>query len=169
MDLVSAMKDILQIVFSWPLVVIVGLIVFRKSVVHLINRFILSDTSTARLGPIEIELGKLADTQKTQEAEITTLQFLVSNFVTRDEFKHLQALASEKPFPFRKDASTPFFEKELRRLRAFNLIEGLPGRGVRSLLKHGGDVKDHFRIASLGRQYLLLREKLDKKNVQKHD
>ncbi|MEJ2330846.1 MAG: hypothetical protein P8Z33_13535 [Gammaproteobacteria bacterium] len=114
-------------------------------------------------------MGKLADTQKEQEAEITTLQFLVSNFVTRDEFKHLQALVSDKPFPFQKDASTPFFEKELRRLRAFNLIEGLPGKGVRSLLKHGGDVKDHFRIAPLGVQYLELREKVDEKSAEKQD
>jgi hypothetical protein len=163
------MKDILQIVFSWPLVIIVGLIIFRGSVVQLFDRFIHSDTSTAKLGPLEIELGKLADTQKEQEAEITTLQFLVSNFVTRDEFKHLQALVSDKPFPFQKDASTPFFEKELRRLRAFNLIEGLPGKGVRSLLKHGGDVKDHFRIAPVGVQYLELREKVDEKSAEKQD
>lgn len=165
----NAIKDVLEILVSWPLVIIVSLIIFRRSVVKLIDRFIHSDISKAKLGPLEIELGRLADTQEKQEAEITTLQFLVSNFVTRDEFRHLQALDSENPFPFHKDASTPYFEKELRRLRAFNLIEGLPGRGVRSLLKHGGDVKDHFRIAPLGQQYLALREKVDEKNMQKHN
>jgi hypothetical protein len=52
----------------------------------------------------------------------------------------------------------------MRRLRALGFIQGLPDRGVRSLLQTIADaagreidVKDHFEITARGRDYLRLR------------
>lgn len=89
------------------------------------------------------------------------MKFLGSHLVTDDEYKHLTRLASDTPFPFKKDETTRFFEQELRRLRALGFIAGHLGKGVRSMLKTGGDVKDHFRITDQGRVYLTLRQKAD--------
>ena len=155
------MNDILQTLLSWPAVAIVAMIILHKQIGQLTNRFIKGDSGTAKIGPIEIQLGVLATAQKQQEEDISTLEFLVSNFVSKHEIKHLEKLNSTAPFPFHKDDSTSFFEKELRRLRDFDLIQGRDEhKGVRSLLKHGGDVKEHFKITEAGQRYLMLRKKV---------
>lgn len=56
-------------------------------------------------------------------------------------------LAEAAPWPFVQDDTTSFFLQELRRLRSLDLIAGRPNKGVRSLLREGGDVKDISRSA----------------------
>lgn len=163
------MNEILQTLLSWPSVAIVAMIILHKQIGQLTNRLINSESGKAKIGPIEIELGKLASAQKEQEDDITKLQFLVSHFVTKHELKHLKALNSDDPFPFKKDDSSSFFEKELRRLRDFDLIDGKKNKGVRSLFKEQGDIKVHFYITELGKTYLSLREKVETKNKQNNE
>ena len=47
-------KEILNIIFSWPLVVIVIIFTFKNSIKNIINRFIESDSSKAKIGNFEI-------------------------------------------------------------------------------------------------------------------
>jgi len=93
-----------------------------------------------------------------------SLKFLVSNFLTEPECRHLEGLASGKSYPARHDGTTSFFEIEMRRLRALGFIQGRPDHGVRSLLKalqeangREVDVKAFFEITARGRDYLRLR------------
>jgi hypothetical protein len=53
-------KEILTILLSWQTVSIVVAITLRTPLKNIINRLIASDTGKAKIGPIEIELGKLA-------------------------------------------------------------------------------------------------------------
>jgi hypothetical protein len=111
-------------------------------------------------GGWKVRFRELKNEQEKQKSDIDSLKFLVGHFVTDAELRHLNKLASNHSFPFVSGPETSFFEKELRRLRSFGLIAGHPGKGVRSLMKHGGDVKDHFYITEVGRKYLELRNEL---------
>ncbi len=94
--------------------------------------------------------------QEEQGKEIRQLRFLVSNFANPAEVTHLTKLARGQPFPVIKDGTFPYFKEELRRLRGLQLIEGRPGKGLRSMEYEGGDVKDHFMITNKGKEFLRL-------------
>lgn len=115
-------------------------------------------------GGWKLEFQQVKTEQNRQAREIDALKFLVANFLTEAECRHLLGLASEKPYHARRDGTTVYFEMELRRLRALGFIQGLPDHGVRSLLKAMSDaggkevnVKEHFEITARGRDYLRLR------------
>jgi hypothetical protein len=57
------LKTIWTMLFSWPVVGFLGLLVFRKPLVGLIEQFTKGDLRRAKIGPIEIEreLNKLAE------------------------------------------------------------------------------------------------------------
>jgi hypothetical protein len=118
-------------------------------------------------GGWKLEFQAVKTEQRRQAQEIDALKFLVSNFLTQAEYRHLEGLASDRPYHARRDGTTSYFEMELRRLRALGFIQGRPDHGVRSLLRAiseaGGkevDVKDHFEITARGSDYLRLREEM---------
>lgn len=125
----------------------------------------LSDViQSATMGGFSIEFKRLERRQdrqgllqEVQGKEIRQLRFLVSNFASPAEFKHLTKLASGEPFPVIKDGTYGFFKEELHRLRELQLIEGRPNKGLRSMDREGGDVKDHFKITDNGKELLRLR------------
>lgn len=94
--------------------------------------------------------------QEEQGNQIRQLRFLVSNFANPAEVMHLTKLASDEPFQVVKDGNFPYFRQELHRLRGLQLIEGRPGKGLRSMEYEGGDVKDHFMITDKGKEFLRL-------------
>jgi hypothetical protein len=115
-------------------------------------------------GGWKLEFQAVKTEQRRQAQEIDALKFLLSNFLTEPECRHLEGLAAATPYCVRRDPTTKFFEMEMRRLRALGFIQGLPDRGVRSLLgaisEAGGkqvNIKEHFEIAARGRDYLRLR------------
>ena len=98
--------------------------------------------------------------QQQQEHTIKEIQrFLVSHLLTEHERSHLERLATKEYWPFKKDATTSFFLKELRNLRSMDLIEGQLNKGIRSLQKEGGDINSHFKIRPEGKEYLKLLNK----------
>jgi len=118
-------------------------------------------------GGWKVEFQAVKTEQRRQAQEIDALKFLVANFLTEPECRHLEGLASDKPYCARRDGTTTYFEMELRRLRALGFIQGLPDHGVRSLLRAISDaggkevnVKDHFEITARGRDYLRLRTEM---------
>jgi hypothetical protein len=119
------------------------------------------------LGDWKQEFQAVKVEQRRQAQEIEAIKFLLAHFLTGDECRHLEGLASDKPYPARRDGTTIYFEMEMRRLRALGFIEGRPGCGVRSLLKALADaggkevnVKEHFVITPRGRDYLSLRSEM---------
>jgi hypothetical protein len=118
-------------------------------------------------GGWKLEFQAVKTEQRRQAQEIDALKFLVSNFLTEPECRHLEGLASDRPYRARQDGTTSYFELEMRRLRALGFVQGRPDHGVRSLMKAiseaGGkeiDVKDHFEITARGRDYLRMRTEM---------
>lgn len=103
--------------------------------------------------------GKQAEIQQLSQSnkhDIEQLvQFLVKNFLTKDEHSHLKKLASHEPFPFRKQRS---FEEQLRRLRDLNLIGPVSGDrlSIGKLPAQGNDLKAFVQITDCGRECLSL-------------
>ena len=54
-------KEILQIIISWPMAVIIVVLMLRRPIRKLVERLIKSDSGKAKVGPVEIELGKIAE------------------------------------------------------------------------------------------------------------
>jgi hypothetical protein len=118
-------------------------------------------------GGWKLEFQAVRTEQRRQAQEIEALKFLVSNFLTEPESKHLEGLASDKPHRARRDGTTSYFEMEMRRLRALGFVQGRPDHGVRSLFRaiaeagdKGVDVKDYFEITARGRDYIRLRTEM---------
>ncbi|MDR6609069.1 hypothetical protein [Pseudomonas synxantha] len=58
------LKILGPIILSWPVVGLVIVLVFRKPLLGLLERFSNSSGSKAEIGPLKIELGKLAEEGK---------------------------------------------------------------------------------------------------------
>jgi hypothetical protein len=102
-----------------------------------------------------VRFRQLVDAQKSQGEDIRTLQFLIAHLLTRDERAHLDKLAARAPFPIAQDAPEPFFT-EMHHLRALGFVSGLPDKGIASMRSERGDVRNHFEITDVGREYLRL-------------
>jgi hypothetical protein len=112
-------------------------------------------------GGWKFEFDKVKEEQRRQWDEIDRLKFLIEGFVSEDELMHLRKLNSNAPFLVKVDATTKYFESELRRLRSLGLVANPPEKGIRSLLVNDGqarDVKEHFFITDKGRDYLRFRD-----------
>jgi len=62
--MIEWLKVLGPIVLSWPVVLLVIALIFRKSLLGLLERFSNSSGSKAEIGPLKIELGKLAEEGK---------------------------------------------------------------------------------------------------------
>jgi hypothetical protein len=113
------------------------------------------------LGPSErkiaMELGNIRSRQIEQQLQIDALAFVLRTYIQWPEVGHLWGLKLDKPFPFSK---SPWFEAELRRLRALGVIEGRPGVTVTGL-PETGDLKDFFHITEAGVRYLDYRQQFE--------
>jgi hypothetical protein len=98
------------------------------------------------------QIRAVQEEQVRQGADLqTVLRFLLQNFVSDYELRHLKKLASGEPFLFKKSDA---FEKELRRLLSLDLIARRPNKGIRSLFSAGDDVRNHLEITDRGKWYL---------------
>src|SRR5229473_1568572 len=78
-----------------------------------------STISRAELpGGWKLEFQAVKTEQQRQAQEIDALKFLVANFLTEPECRHLEGLASDKPYWAHRDTTTAYFEMEMRRLRS---------------------------------------------------
>lgn len=75
---ISLAKELLQIILSWPTVALVAIIVFMKQLSQLVDRLIRSDTGKARIGPVEIELGKLAEQGQQAVDKLNRINYLMA-------------------------------------------------------------------------------------------
>jgi len=72
------MKEILQILISWPTATIITVLVLRKQIEKLVERLIKSDSGKAKVGPIEIELGKLAEKGRQAVDNLNRINYLMA-------------------------------------------------------------------------------------------
>ncbi len=66
------------LICSWPIVVLLTLGIFRKPLVNLIKQLTESDVKKAKVGPIEIELNKLAKEGKQAVENANRLNVLMA-------------------------------------------------------------------------------------------
>src|SRR5215207_4806755 len=93
-------------------------------------------------GGWKFEFQQVKDEQKKQRDDLDRLKFLIEGFVSEDELEHLKRLDSTDPFLVTVNGTTPYFESELRRIRALGLIANPPGKGIRSLLVADGRARE---------------------------
>lgn len=123
-------------------------------------------------GGWKVKFRELETKQQVQALELSTLKFLLANFVTDHEVDHLTRLDSQEPFIHRKNDTTWFFERELRRLRELGFIAERPGKGIDTLFyaaensPTGADIHEHFGVTDPGRQYLSMRHLLQDVQAQ---
>lgn len=157
---------------AWPVFASFALLLFYRPLAAVLDQFSRSQWRKAKFGPVELELEidglskKLEEQraeQEKQRTELETLRFLISYFLTEPEFKHIETLANDQPFLYEK---SPFFESELRRLRALGMIRNFEGQGIRTLPPQG-NLRDYFEITERGHDYLRLRQQLADQKLAK--
>ncbi|MBS7662117.1 hypothetical protein I0D00_09225 [Pseudomonas lalucatii] len=116
--LIDLANNFLTLLFTWQGVAITLTLILRRPLSQVINRFISGGSGKARIGPIEIELGKLAEDgqnainrlndinlvmakSRAQELEITLNTFGHALSKSQKEqmlshITHLKDLASQK-------------------------------------------------------------------------
>lgn len=60
LEILEWIKVIGPLIISWPMALLILILVFRRPILNVVERFTSSEGGKAELGPIKIELGKLA-------------------------------------------------------------------------------------------------------------
>ena len=71
-------KDLLQILISWPMVAIIAVLLLRKPIKNLVERLIQSESGKAKVGPLEVELGKLAEQGHQAVNNLNRINYLMA-------------------------------------------------------------------------------------------
>ncbi|MEW8660799.1 MAG: hypothetical protein AB2557_00010 [Candidatus Thiodiazotropha sp.] len=71
-------KEIFAVLISWPTAVIVAVLVLRSPIKMLIERLINSESGKAKVGPVEVELGKLAKEGKAAVNSLNRINVLMA-------------------------------------------------------------------------------------------
>jgi hypothetical protein len=111
---------------------------------------------------IEFQMREVQEEQVRQRADIRSIKFLLSYFVTEQELEHLQRLVGKVPSDYANpdDWHHNIFKNELRRLRSLGLIRMNPGKFVEPMPKKE-DLNKYCRITDRGLEYLKLREEVE--------
>lgn len=73
-----ALKEILNIIISWPFALTVIVILLRKPAVALVDRLVKSEHGKAKMGPVEIELGEIAQEGRQAISNLNRLNILMA-------------------------------------------------------------------------------------------
>ncbi len=71
-------KDILQIVASWPFAAVFAVLVMRQPLHKLVDRLISSENGKAKIGPVEVELGKLAEQGQQAVVHLNRISYIMA-------------------------------------------------------------------------------------------
>jgi hypothetical protein len=120
------------ILISWPVVGLVAILVFRKPLLELVERFTGEDVQRVKFGSVELERFQVAvDTvekrQDLQESEIKAIQIALKGILTKHEIRLLEGLKGPTEFMIRYE---PDLYRYLHRLDGLNFIQPNPGYGL---------------------------------------
>ncbi len=71
-------KEVLKILIAWPTAAIVVVLVLRGPIKMLVERLIKSESGKAKVGPVEIELGKLAAQGQQAVQSLNRINYLMA-------------------------------------------------------------------------------------------
>ncbi|MBW8879465.1 MAG: hypothetical protein JF614_31410 [Acidobacteria bacterium] len=136
-------------------VVFVSLLFFNSVLVTRLERFSFSGKG------VEFQLQQVREEQRKQQAEISSLKFLISYFVSESELIHLKKLAGkvESKFNVKDEWDQNILRDELRRLRSLGLIAMIANWWIAQIPRQG-DLTEYCRITDRGLEYLRLRDEV---------
>ena len=144
----------------WPLIAIAVLILFRPTVMAIINSA-KSRKFTLKLAGQELTMEQ-AIGQIDERIKALQLQVVAKGIVTDFEYEKLENLANDGQFlvNFHWD-----MYHELKRLDAIRYIQPQPGHGINSLIDRDGstdafDLKQYVKITQDGLNYLKIRKEI---------
>lgn len=70
--------DILSLVLSWPVAGVLIVLFLRKPIMKVVDRFVGGQSGKAKIGPIEVELGQLADDGKKAVRKLNEINHIVA-------------------------------------------------------------------------------------------
>ena len=137
-------------------IIFVAILLLNSAWIQRIGRFAISGKG------IEFQMREVQEEQVRQRADIRSIKFLLSYFVTEQELEHLQRLVGKIPPEYSNpdDWQHEIFKTELRRLRSLGLIRMHPGKMIGPMPKKD-DLNKHCRITDRGLEYLKLREEVE--------
>ncbi|MBU0499068.1 MAG: hypothetical protein KJ867_03330 [Gammaproteobacteria bacterium] len=71
-------KDILQIFVSWPFATVIAVLAMRRPLHKLVDRLVNSETGKAKIGPVEVELGKLAEQGQQAVIQLNKINYIMA-------------------------------------------------------------------------------------------
>ncbi|MBD2111991.1 MULTISPECIES: hypothetical protein [Cyanophyceae] len=143
-DWVSVLGPIL---FSWPLLITVVLILFYKPLFNLLEQISNQNIQKAKIGPFEIE--------EAEQPYVESIQLLLTSLVSEDELNHLQQLNSGGESTSYE--GTTEFTTELKRLSSLGFINL---KVDLDKMPKSGELKQQVELTEKGKQYLTLRDSL---------
>lgn len=111
------------------------------------------------------EMKFVAAEVKKQSAEISSIQFIISNFLSEYEVAHLTNFADKLPFIVDLQVTSPNFMIEVHHLLEMGFIVRRPGKTYAQLKHDPGSTRDlqsYFQISETGKIYLALRSSTTK-------
>lgn len=70
--------NLISVAVSWPVAALLIVLLLRKPIMKVIDRFVGGQSGKARIGPIEFELGQLADDGKKAVHQLNEINYLVA-------------------------------------------------------------------------------------------
>ena len=139
-------------------IIFITILIINSDVIERLTKFSVSQKGIS-LELVDRKIERVEVRQGKQEQDIKLLRFFIANFVGKYELLHLEGLDRGEPYRF--DTVPWTFEAELVNLRSRGLINHFEGKGIVEMKKESqGDLKNHFYITDLGKDYLKLRREL---------
>jgi len=112
---IQDIKEILQVIFSWPVAAVVFVLVLRQPIIKLIDRLVNSESGKVKVGPFEAELGKLAQEGQQAVSRLNEINDLMA------ESRLLELEITEANFgPIFSSEQREQMKKHIERLKALN-------------------------------------------------
>lgn len=71
-------SQILPYLFSWPVAIVLVVLFLRRPIMKVVERLVNGQTGKAKIGPVEVELGQLADDGKKAVQQFNEINHLIA-------------------------------------------------------------------------------------------
>lgn len=101
-DFFEVAERVLKVLFSWPAVVIVSVFLLRQAILKIVDRLVSGESGKAKLGFVEIELGKLAKDGREAVDNLNEVSMVLAKSrlleleITRDNFSTAFTVEQER-------------------------------------------------------------------------
>jgi hypothetical protein len=115
-----------------------------------------------KIAGVEVSFREVEQEVRRQGLELRHTKFLLSRFIPESELRHLLRLSGSEPFLMGEGHN---FQGELQHLFYQGLLKPKNSSVTKGFLPKvppGEDIRDHYEMTDIGRQYLAMRLEADK-------